>query len=327
VFAGASFYPAGIAILASVPLLLVLKLNDAPDGLEWREKVLLGAITTVSILTILSNRFEVAVFMGLAIALQIAVPQTRSDHSSFAWKKVQLGLTFFSLYLVFMLINTPLRQMTLGTFVGSTKVLTVETAEQNSVLFRQFGDTGLSLVALLTLVDNSARNLARFMGDDFVAGAESTNNLRRIVFFVLQVSSWVPLLVVMFLSLFHLISTIRKKTSPRQWGPAVLVIIAFVALPAFARVPPFFWYTASLLFVFILFTEGANGKPPQILRICAYLTLANTVVAVVIANEAKGSLHLAGLTISPTQLSFLTLSSLFLAAFCTTKLFRNQAEI
>lgn len=250
-FGAASEYPAVIATIAMLPVLISLKIYGQEKRLTPAFHFLFLVNLMIGFAMIMANRFETTMFCGIAILIHVW-------HS--CWNKQQQRawpplLIFTTLLLIFTSQNISLRTLLQGTFDGTTKVLSTDTAESSAVV-QAIGDAGLSVTAPVTLVDNSSRNVL-----DAVVVSHTDN---RVITLVLLIVFWAPLVLVisprLVLLFRELLSKRGVRTIASEQLPAVLVLSLFVLIPLIARTIWFFQYAIPLILVFLFATSNLGGS-------------------------------------------------------------------
>ena len=328
IFTVASVYPAGIAILASIPFLLSLQaLHTAQRETQPRTSSLL-VVAGLSSGLIVSNRFEVTAFITLATIL--ASFRSMIDENSRATRRAQIlfACVFSTVLSIGVVTNPEQVKWIRNSLLGTAEVLDQGTVERNSKVVAAVGDKGLSIVAPATYVDNSSGeslNLIRGPLVDSSTGVKPLSNdtLARVVLSV----SWFPQIAVLLLAArgqFKKNRSIKSfRTGIQAWGSVAVLLSALVVIPGFARAPAFFWYFAALLFALILFTDERTRWDSRLLRSASVVATATNVAAVWLANEGHGDLHIGGVILTPTQLTITTLVALISAAYFFLKLFEQ----
>jgi hypothetical protein len=329
VFGNASFYPAPIAIVASIPFLLSLRALRRSQSLTSSNTLVAFATFMLSLLVILANRFEVSAFAGLALLLSF-IGRPKTEHAP-GQKSQQIVLvaSFLFTYVLFCSINLPLRRWTISILSGSSQVLSADQVA-NSKAFTAFGDAGLAAIGPLTFFDNTSRNNARLIGDRFIENSPDLLQIvRRFIFGATQITSWYPLIVVLLITgigLAHRVRTSRgTRAGFRSWGPGAVALVVLAALPGVARAPLFFWYVASLLFVIVFAVDYNLEWESRILMSATCVAFATNLTSVWMANEANGNLHISGLVFTPTQLSIATSAAMTGAGVCVFVMFRRTS--
>ena len=283
-FGASSEYPAVIATVAMLPILISLQIYGQEKQLTTTFHLLLGINFVIGCAVIVANRFETSLFCGLAVLIHSwqTYRKKLNKHRTF------LPLLVFAiLFAAFVSQNITLQVWLQNLSQNEAKVLSTETA-QTSAVVQVIGDAGFSATALLTFFDNSSRN---------VMNAVLPGQLPfGILGLVLLILFWAPLVLVMTQKLVLLFKamTLQKrafKVITEECLPAVLVLILFVLIPFIARTIWFFQYAAPLLLVFLFATKSLNGSfaPLKSLLKVGIFSNALAYVSVVIQN---GSLYL-----------------------------------
>ena len=254
-FTSASVYSAPIASIALLLTLLTMKAMTEVTDLRNSQLVLLASLFLISLAVVLTNRFETTMFCGLAIALSAASKWTkRLMHKRLVFCLV----SFAALFGICVAQNTELRRLSLETVQLNLRVVSSEAADTSAAV-RQVGDFGFSLLAPVTFVDNSTRNLS-------AATSYAEGSLGRWMY-PLIVMSWIPLLVIVIrhlVGLFRPLIVCSKKnfrTLVRRW-PSLLCLALFIVIPSVFKSIWFFQYAVPLIMVSLYFAdqERLNNK-------------------------------------------------------------------
>jgi len=270
-----------------LPVLISLKIYGQEKRLTPAFHFLFTVNLMIGFAIIMANRFETTMFCGIAILIHVW-------HS--CWKKQQQRawpplLIFTTLLLVFVSQNIHLRTFLQGTFDGTTKVLTTDTAE-SSALVQAIGDAGLSVTAPVTLVDNSSRNVSNAVFADYLDN--------RVIILVLLIVFWTPLVLVtssrLVLLFRELVSKRGVRTIASEQLPAVLVLSLFVIIPFVARMIWFFQYAVPLILVF-LFATSDLGDSSKSLNALLKTGLFSNALAYVSVLTQNGPLYVGTIVI------------------------------
>jgi hypothetical protein len=287
-FGMAGVYPAPIATLAVIPILITLKIFEREKKLFPQTKLLLFANFFVCLSVVMSNRFETTAFLIFGISVWGIYQYFKKQ------KHNLLTVSFVSIFCfsLFMGLNPTLRNIVLKSLSGKFRVLTDDELATSKVV-EEFGILGLSISGPVTFIDNTSRNLLNMLFQD------ST-------FSFLKVVTLLPLWIPIFVLLFHalralLVPLLRRKSfskkSVRERIPALLTLGIFLALPTFARTVWFLWYSISLLAIFVFFTDHLeNAKKSLKLMVLVAIT-ANAFYFLLVVLKL-GNLEVVGITIS-----------------------------
>lgn len=276
-FGASSEYPAVIATLAMLPILISLKIYG-------QEKQLTPAFCLVSTVNfmigcsvIMANRFETTVFCGVAVLIHVWHCCWKRQQQR-AWPPL---LIFITLLAIFVSQNIALRSLIQGVFKGTTKVLTTDTA-QTSAVVQAIGDAGLSVTAPITFFDNSSRNILN--------AVVTFHTDSKVINLVLLIVFWAPLVLVLSPRLILLFRELLLKRGIRtivsEQIPAVLVLSLFVLIPFIARSIWFFQYAIPLILVFLFTTSSRSGSSISLNALLKIGLFSNalTYVSVLIQN-------------------------------------------
>lgn len=249
-FGASSEYPATIASVAMLPILISLQIYGQEKQLTSSFHLLVGAILITGFSVVMANRFETTMFCGLAVIAH-AWHRYGRVHRFRVWIPL---LVYGVLLVVFASQNFTLRSWLQNLLQNRVNILSSDTA-QSSVLVQVLGDAGLSAAAPLTFIDNSSRNLS-----NAVLPSQSRSG---IIVIVLLMMFWAPLVLVVsskLLLLFRGIVLQRQSLglTVGKYLPGVSVVVLFVLIPYFARTIWFFQYAVPLLLVFLFSTLNLN---------------------------------------------------------------------
>lgn len=218
IFGLAGFYHAPISSLAVLTCLVTINLW-LQNKVNWRIHLSCLALISSLILLISQTRFEA--FAALAV-LVILLPVTRfwrQNQLNIAWSRypmlvgVLAGVASLSIA-----YNEKMKIWVVTTLGGNAQVLSKETAD-TSLAVQLMGDWGFSATAILTLFDNTTRNIRAQFAD--LARAELSSQwgslLATVLDVVLRTMSWAPIVIVFggvlrrFYDLLSSNSSLREK--------------------------------------------------------------------------------------------------------------------
>ena len=307
-FGMAGVYPAPIATVAMIPILITLKVFEQEKKLEPQTLVILFVNFFLSLSVIMANRFETTAFTVLGICIFGLYNYSKRPKK----KTLQMIFASTACLALFAFVNPTLGKLFLNLPSGKVKVLYQYQAD-SSIVVESIGDIGLSVMAPITFVDNSTRNLL---------GSVIGGHPNQLIEILLVLLAWIPLSVLLFqgmkrllLPLFQNNLSWRKSVAERI--PALLILSLFWIIPFFARTIWFFWYLAPLLAIFVFFTDHLENVKKTRKFITWVATLANAFYFL-LAVLALGNLELGGVTFNP-QLQILFGYSLGLIAYKLVK--------
>jgi hypothetical protein len=308
IFGTAGVYPAPIATVAVIPILITLKVFEREKKLRPQTLIILFINFFLSLSVIMANRFETTAFMILGICIFGIYNYSKRP------KKRILQMIFASTVCLalFAFANPILRNFFLNSPTGKVKVLYQYQAESSTIV-KSIGNIGLSVMAPITFVDNSTRNLVDAVIND------QSNQLIEILLVLL---AWIPLSFLLFqvtkkllLPLFQKNSLWRKSVAERI--PALLILSLFWIIPFFARTIWFFWYLAPLLAIFVFFTDHLENAKNSF-KLIIWVAIAANAFYFLLVVLKLGNLELGGVTFNP-QLQILFGYSLGLIAYKLVK--------
>jgi len=307
-FGMAGVYPAPIATMAVIPILITLKVFEWEKSLPSSTVVVLYTNLFLSLTVIMANRFETTAFVVFGICMWGIQNYLKTS------KKNVMVIVLGSIICLslFLILNPTLRALFLNSSSGKFSVLSQAQAYESKTV-ASIGTIGLSVMAPFTLVDNSTRNLLN---------AVSSNTSNQFFKFLFVLILWIPLSVLLLqavknslLPLFRKNLLWRKSVAERI--PALLILSLFWTIPFFARTIWFFWYLAPLLAVFVFFTDHLENAKKSFKLIIWVAIVANAFYFLLVVLKL-GNLELGGVTSNP-QLQILFGYSLGLIAYKLVK--------
>lgn len=284
IFMASSVYTASIATIALMQILIIIKIFEVENHLSPRVIwLLLGHYVAASIL-ILTNRFETTIFYIFAITLFCLRLWKHFEKRLYVKLIYPLTLGIFG---VFLLQNRVLRYMLGAASRQDLKILNSETAE-SSVVVDQVGEIGLTLTALVTLFDNSSRNL---YSATVVPGTTAEYLAKLLV-----VISWIPLISLFALKLFSLFRQLLENSSSKRIlfaenYPTLSVLFLFLLIPVYTRTIWFLHYVIPLLSVFLLFTDS-SGNSPGLYRKLLGLGMLSNALTIYVVSLKNGPIYI-----------------------------------
>jgi hypothetical protein len=283
-------YPAPIATLAVIPILITLKIFEREKTLPPSTINVLFTNLFLSLTVIMANRFETTAFMVFGICMWGIQNYFKTSKKNVT--VIVLGsIICLSLFLI---SNPTMRALFLNSSSGKFSVLSQAQALESKIV-TSIGTSGLSVMAPLTFVDNSTRNLLN---------ALSSNTSNQFFKFPLVLIAWIPLSVLLLqavknslLPLFRKNLLWRKSVAERI--PALLTLGIFFNVPTFARTVWFFWYLAPLLAIFVFFTDHLEDKEKSFKLLTWLATASNTFYFILVVLKL-GTLEVGSIFLSPS---------------------------
>ncbi len=308
-FGASGVYPAPIATVAVIPILITLEIFKREQNLSSQTTITLFTNFFLFLAVIMANRFETTAFIFFGICMWGV-----QNYLNKSKKRVAVAIIGSLICLIlFLILNPTLQSLFLKSINGNFSVLSQAEAEE-SQLVQLIGNAGLSLLAPVTFFDNSQRNLIYSLNT-------STNQPTRVL---LGLVTWIPLGVLLFhamknlfLPLFQKNSLWRKSATERI--PALLILSLFWIIPTLARTIWFFWYVVPLLTIFVFFTDHLENVEKSFKLIILVAIAANAFYFVLVVLEL-GNLELGGVTFN-SQLQIFLGYSLGLIAYKRIKNF------
>ena len=297
-FGASSVYPAPIATIAMLPILLTLRIYGQQKIISPTLNSILALNFVFGCAAIMANRFETTAFCLVAVLVGFW-------HTNRQIVNKRRALTPLWLYVAtlagFIRFNVSLRSWSVNSIRGEAKVLSLETAsssrlsERIDLIYRSLSgekssnaaDIALALASPSTFIDNSSRN---------VLNALSSSQFNNLLFkVILLIAFWVPLISLLSQKISLLLRTLWKnRHKPRlsiiEFTPALLVILLFPLIPFFARTIWFFQYAAPLLLVLLLATQSLRTNSKFLKTILGLGIFSNAVAFFIVVNK-YGSLY------------------------------------
>jgi len=309
-FALAGYYPASISSLGIFAGVLTLRAYFENPKVSRGDDVYL--LTALSLLTLLitTTRFETSVMFSIMVFL---VPITIVSSQSLTLRRKR----FASVVVVCLLAGgpalalSPIARGTLSQFAaGTAKILPRDVADR-SVVVAKIGDVGFSVLAPVTLIDNSSRNI----GEQFANEAQeqlstkTNSSLALTIDYGIRFLAWTPLFIIFGIYGLTLWRNIRAKSQSSKGAAMVALVFLFLFffVPYVARTPWFFWYVLPL-FICILASHGYNQRFPRLRRVASGTVLLVNLASLVTTNYLLGDLIIANFVLSPLTQSLLAIS-------------------
>jgi hypothetical protein len=297
-FGMAGVYPAPIATIAVIPILITLKVFEWEKTLSPSTINVLFTNLFLSLTVIMANRFETTAFVVFGIYMW-------GIQNFFKMSKKNITVvTFGSLICLslFLISNPILRSLFFSASSGEFSVLSQVQAE-SSIVVESMGNVGLSVMAPVTFGDNSTRNLLNSVG-------YYTSN--QILVVLLALIAWIPLSFILIQAAKNILLPLFRKNLPWRKSaaeriPALLTLGVFLAVPAFARTVWFFWYLAPLLAIFVYFTDHLENKEKRFKLLIWLATASNTFYFNLVVLKL-GTLEVGSISLSPSLQIVLGLS-------------------
>lgn len=305
-FGAASEYPAVIATIATLPILISLNIYRCEPTISSKFHLLLATTCIFACSVVMANRFETTVFCGIAFLIH-------------AWQCHRKGqvhrgaiplLMYLTLLVIFISRNDALKYWFRKIVLFDASILNDETV-QTSKLVQAIGDSGLSVGAVITLFDNTSRTVTSALDSSVHSGMQSL--LIRVVVLV----SWIPLVLIVSNKLYLLLrAMVKQKRELRAFAseylPALFVIILFFLIPAIARVIWFFQYANPLILVFLFVIPTFEGNSISLKPLLLIGLFSNTVAYFSVFTQS-GSLYLGHIVIGSRWIVVTGLVSLIMS--------------
>lgn len=332
-FGASSVYPASIATIAMLPILLTLRIYGQQKIISPTLNSILALNFVFGCAVIMANRIETSVFCLAAVLVGF----WHTNRKIVNRRRAMIPLWIYVATLAgFIRFNVSLRSWFVNSIRGEAKVLSLETAqnsrssEQIDGLFNrlnipeelQTADIALALTSPATFIDNSSRNVLNAL-----SSSQFNNSLIKII---LLLAFWAPLICLLWQKISLLFKTLWKnRHEPRlsiiEFTPALLVILLFPLISFFARTIWFFQYAAPLLLVLMLATQGLRTNS-KFLNTTLRLGIFSNLVAFFIVVSKNGSLYFGGIELkSHFQIAIGLLLGILI--LCTTRRLLKNVDV
>ena len=312
-----SVYPPGFTTVASLSLLIILKVFMDDYVVSKKMKIFLCFNLFISSLIIVTNRFETTCYILLCFFVFIVFGTNKNKFFE-RLKLVSLPLLIFTTsFTVIWMISEIFRAFLTEVLHGNFVVL-AQGMYENSETIKNFGRFAVAAQAPYTLIDNAVRisnfrPIQSFFEEHFgFAGPYIVVILQ----YILITSFFVPAFLIFFNALIKnlkpFLSHKKFDRSERKSQVAPLLIILNVFLiPFIAFTPWFIWYIMPLLLVYIFFANASlnSGKILKYLFLTIFVTNSLTYY---IYNDQLGSIYISSFIVRP-----LLLNTLFTVAALT----------
>lgn len=305
-----SVYPPGLATVAALSSLVILKIFIDNYVISKNMKIFLCLNFFISSLIIVSNRFETTCYMLLCFFVFIVFGTNKTKF----FERLKLAgtpiLIFATSFTTVWISSVDFRELLSEVLHGNFVVL-ARGLYESSVIIQKFGRWAVAAEAPFTLLDNSLRFKSHGAIYDFFA--EHFDFLgyyfMKILAFIFVSSFLVPGLVIfsnaLVKNLKPFLSGKRFDWSVRKSQIAPLVIIFnMVLIPFIAFTPWFIWYIMPLLLVYIFFANASlnSAKVSKYLYLTVFVTNSLTYY---IYNDQLGSIYIANIIMRPFLLNML----------------------
>ena len=310
----ADVYPAPFAIISMLGALSIMKIVNSEDIHSTKTKAILLSYFVISSLLIFSNRFETAIYLGVAMFLSL-LDNSVSGKIRMNGKIKSLGAAIYIvIFGSFISINSSFNGWFFGMFNGTSRVYTVSQAKESNVV-DAIGDVGLSVMAPVTFFDNSTRNIARQFGDAWgekMVNLGFSRDVLEIIGSLFVVLCWVPLVTVLGVGTFNKFrANVGDKFCSLKYFKKILaplvLLFMLIWVPYFARVSWFLWYVLPLLMTLLFFFDQSRSQ--SWMRVIYALPVFTNLIAFAASNFGFGSIFIADM-----ELNWMTL--LLIASSC-----------
>jgi len=290
-----SFYTAGMASAALIATLLTITVFEENLALSrsWHFSLIL--IFMLLSLLIGTNRFETYCCLILSVVLTIRKIFSTASRKSLQSSTVTLSVASLIVFGLIFQINETLRRF-LGLYLNGPglKVLPIGASAESRL--SALNDASFSLLAPLTFVDNTSRDILHRLDIDF-------NYLSLVL-----IGSWTPVLTVFVRLGIDVARNLRSKVPMAaklvSHMNLLIWLVLFLVIPWLARTVWFYWYALPFLLAIVV-------AAPRASRVTAVETSLSVVVVSVnltffyLVNNEFGPLHLGGFAMNSLLLTIL----------------------
>ena len=305
-----SVYPTGLATVASLSSLVILKIFMDDYLISKKMKIFLYLNFLISSLIIVSNRFETTCYMLLCFFVFIVFG---TNKTKFFERLKLVGtpiLIFATSFTVIWITSTDFRQLLALVLKGNFQVL-AQGMYTNSEIIQKFGRAAVAAEAPITLMTNAVRisnfrPVQSFFEEHFdFAGSYIIVILQ----YILITSFFVPGLFIFFNALIKNLRPFFNyekfdRSERRSQIGSLFIIFNMFLIPFLAFTPWWLWYIMPLLLTYVLFADASlnSGKVWK----CLYLTVFVTnLFNFYIYNDQLGSIFIFGFIVRPLALNVL----------------------
>jgi len=305
-----SVYPPGLATVAAMSLLVILKIFIDQYVVSKGLKIFLCLNLLISSLIIVSNRFETTCYILLVFIVFIVFG---TDKTKF-FERLKIVSTpcfiFAASFTTIWIFSKPFRDLFIKVLRRDFVVL-VPALYEDSEVIKQFGRSAVAAQAPYTFVDNTVREfynspLLGFFEEHFDFVGPYAGEILTIG---LIVGFFVPGSLI-FLNAF--IKNLKpfinyRKFDRSQCKPQIaplFILFNMVLIPFVAFTPWFIWYIMPLLLSYLLFTNAqlSPGKVSKYLYLTVFVTNS---LNYFIYNDQLGSIYISSFIVRPILLNTL----------------------
>ena len=305
-----SVYPPGLATVAAMSLLVVLRIFIDQYVISKGLKIFLCLNLLISSLIIVSNRFETTFYMLFCFSVFIVFGTNKYkffERLKIVGTPLFIFTTSFTTVLIF---SKPFRELLIKVLRRDFVVL-VPALYEDSEMIKQFGRSAVAAQAPYTFVDNTVREiynspLRGFFEEHFDFVGPYAGGILTIGFLV---SFFMPGSLI-FLNAF--IKNLRPFFSFKKFDGSerksqiapLLILFSMVLIPFVAFTPWFIWYIMPLLLSYLLFANAQLDSE----KVSKYLYLSVFVsnsLNYFIYNDQLGSIYISSFIVRPILLNTL----------------------
>jgi len=312
-----SVYPTGLATVASLSLLVILKIFMDNYAISKNMKIFLCLNLLISSLIIVSNRFETTCYMLLCFFVFIVFGTNKTKFFERLKLVATPILVFAASFIVIWITSVDFRQLLVQVLRGNFVVLTAGMIE-NSEMIKQFGRAAVAAQAPFTLVTNTYNRanfipVLNFFEEHFgFAGFYIVVILQ----YILITSFFVPGLFIFFNALiknlrpFFNYEKFDRSDRKSQIGSLFIIFNMFL-IPFLAFTPWWLWYIMPLLLTYVLFAD-ASLNSAKVMKYLFLTIFVTNLLTYYIYNDQLGSIYVSSFIVRP-----LLLNTLFTVAALT----------
>ena len=305
-----SVYPTGLATVAMLSSLVILKIFIDDYAISKNMKIFLCLNFLISSLIIVSNRFETTCYLLLCFFVSIVFGKNKTKF----FERLKLVgapiLIFATSFAVILITSTDFRKLLAIVFRGNFKVLSLGMIE-TSEMIQTYGRAAVAAQAPYTLMDNTIRisnfrPIQGFFEEHFdFAGPYVVVILQYILIF----GFLVPGLLIFFNALiknlrpFFNYKKFDRAERKSQLGSLFIIVNMFL-IPFIAFTPWWIWYIMPLLLSYLMFADASLNSGIFLKYLYLTIFITNS-INFYIYNDQLGSIFIFGFIVSPLVLNML----------------------
>ena len=305
-----SVYPPGLATVAAMSLLVVLRIFIDQYVISKGLKIFLCLNLLISSLIIVSNRFETTSYILLCFGVFIVFGTSKSkffERLKIVGTPLFIFATSFTTVWIF---SKPFRELFIKVLRRDFVVL-VPALYEDSEMIKQFGRSAVAAQAPYTFIDNIVREIYNSaLRDFFEEHFDFVGPYGGVILTIgFLVSFFIPGSLI-FLNAF--IKNLKPFFSYKKFDGSerksqiapLLILFSMVLIPFVAFTPWFIWYIMPLLLSYLWFTNAqlSPGKVSKYLYLTVFVTNS---LNYFIYSDQLGSIYISSFIVRPILLNTL----------------------